>query len=54
MKRIIAAAVSVLLACSFAPGLAEDTLNAEKKPATTITEATQRMRAYTSASAREA
>lgn len=38
MKRIIAAAVSVLLACSFAPGLAEDTLNAEKKPATTITE----------------
>ena len=30
MKRIIAAAVSVLLACSFAPGLAEDTLNAEK------------------------
>ena len=38
MTRIIAAAVSVLLACSFAPGLAEDTLNAEKKPATTITE----------------
>lgn len=38
MKRIIAAAVSVLLACSFAPGLAEDALNAEKKPATTITE----------------